>query len=178
MKTRVLVITILLVFVSAATFADLQIGALAMYKGDPSTLSVSGLGLQDFTFGLDTRLNLGILQGSVSALYYPADITATDPMPASLVALTDVGLCLDVLFIRLGAGIGPNFSIPLESSTPARDALPVGVNLKLAGDVMLGSFSFGLVFVYYVNSFEDFAAPNFFQLARPIVGVSALYKLF
>jgi hypothetical protein len=176
MKIRVLVITILLVFVSAATFADLQIGAVAMYKGDPSTLSVSGLGLQDFTFGLDTRLNLGMLQGSVSALYYPEDTSGLNP--ASLVALTDVGVCFDILFIRLGAGIGPNFSIPLESGTPARDAFPVGVNMKLAGDVMLGNFSLGLVFIYYVGSFSDFAEPDFWQLARPCIGVSVLYKLF
>jgi hypothetical protein len=178
MKIRILAISVLLVFVSAATFADFQIGAVAMYKGDPSTLSASGLGLQDFTFGLDTRLNLGILQGGISALYYPADITTAGPIPASLVALTDIGLCLDILFIRIGAGIGPSFSIPLESGAPVRDALPVGVNMKLAGDVMLGDFSLGLVFVYYVNSFSDFAEPEFFRLARPFIGVSVLYKLF
>jgi hypothetical protein len=115
MKKILIAALVLFALVPAATFADLQIGALALYKGDVSTLSVSGLGLNDFTFGLDARLNLGILQGSVAALYYPADTTAAAPIPASLLALTDVGLCIDILFIRIGAGIGPNFSVPLEN---------------------------------------------------------------
>jgi hypothetical protein len=177
MKRILLAVLIIAVFAPALTFADLQIGAVAMYKGDPATISVSGLGLQDFTFGLDARLNLGLLQGSLSALYYPADISTVTPIPASLVALTDIGLCIDILFFRLGAGIGPNFFIALED-TEDPDALPVGVNLKFTGEVMLGSFSLGLVGYYYVSSFSDFAEPDFFSRAKPFFGVSALYKLF
>ena len=176
---KILIVALVLIVVAPAMFADLQIGGVAMYKGDVATINASGLGLNDFTFGLDARLNLGILQGSVAALYYPADVTPVAPLPSSLMVLTDVGLCIDVLFIRIGAGIGPNFSVALEDRGPAgTNYLPVGVNLKLAGDVNLGSFSVGLVGYYYVDSFSAFAEPNFFSRARPFVGVSALFKLF
>ncbi len=176
MKKAIMAAFIILALSPALAFADFQIGALGMYKGDPATLGSTGLGLQDFTFGADARLNLWIVQGSAAVLYYPADVTAAAPIPASLMALTDIGLCLDVLFIRIGAGIGPNFAIALENGPS--DALPVGVNMKLTGEIMLGSFSIGVVGYYYVNSFSDFAASDFFSRARPFIGVSALFKLF
>lgn len=178
MKKLFIFAAVILAVIPAMAFADFQIGGVAMYKGDVSEIS-NGITLNDFTFGLDTRLNISILQGSLAAVYYPEDLSAVVPLPPSLTVLTDIGLCFDVLFLRLGAGVGPNFYIAL-ANTPGspQDAVPIGLNFKLAADINIGSFAIGLVGYWYMSSISDFTKPNFFDYTRPWVGVSALFKLF
>src|SRR5512142_1439414 len=116
MKKLGILVLIMIAFIPAFAFADFQIGGVAMYKGEPLGVTVSSLGLNSFTFGADARLKLSIFQGSLSVLYYPADTTAAAALPASLMALADVGLSFDILFLRLGVGIGPNYTVALASN--------------------------------------------------------------
>jgi len=167
---KILFFLILVAVIPAFAFADFQIGAIAMVKGTAASIQTGGIKANDFTYGGEARLNLGILQGGVSALYYPADAD----MPASIVALTDVGLALDIWFIRLGAGLGPNFYSQLQNSGGTRP-LSVGLNMKLAGDINLGSISVGVVAYYYLNSLSDLRTAG---KARPWVGLTAMLKLF
>jgi hypothetical protein len=90
-------------------------------------------------------------------------------------ALLDAGLSLNLAIVRLGAGLGLNYSIPLDGGTV--DGVPLGVNLKGAVDLQLGKLSLGLVGYYFLPSFSDFDA-DLFETAEPWLGVTLLYKLF
>ncbi len=179
MKKLGILVLILVAFIPAFAFADFQIGGVAMYKGDPMGATVSSIGLNSFTFGADARLKLAIFQGSLAVLYYPADATAPAAIPASLMALADVGLSFDILFLRLGVGVGPNFTMALgQNEWTDTTPVPVGLNGKLSAEIMLGRVSLGVVGYYFVSSLSDFARPNFVDYTRPWVGISALFKLF
>ena len=167
-----LIIVLVIALLPALAFADIdfQIGGTAMYKGFLSDIldGPDGITLQDFTYGAEARLNFGFIQGAAAGLYYP------DEFAPSLIVLTDIGLTLDLAIIRLGAGIGPNFYIPLEGTA---DGVPIGLNLKGAVDLQLGKLSLGVVGYYYLASLEDLNA-DLFETAQPWVGLTLLYKLF
>ena len=48
-----------------------------MYKGllEDITSGTADIGLDDFTFGAEARLNFGLIQGAAAVLYYPGDPT-------------------------------------------------------------------------------------------------------
>jgi hypothetical protein len=165
-----LIVVLMIALLPAMAFAlDFQIGGTAMYKGmlEDFESGVPDVGFDDFTFGAEARLNFGLIQGAAAVLYYP------DEFNPSLVALTDVGLTLNLAIVRLGAGIGPNFYIPLSDGGPSG----VGFNLKGAVDVQLGGISVGLVGYYYLASFDDLDA-GLFETAQPWLGLTVLFKLF
>jgi hypothetical protein len=173
------ILVLILIGVSAMAFADFQIGAVGMYKGDPLGATASTLGLNDFTFGADARLKLSIFQGSLAVLYYPEDSSGPVALPASLMALTDIGLSFNILFLRIGAGVGPDFTLALgQNDWTAQSPIPVGLNAKVSAEVMLGKISLGLVGYYFISSISDLAKPNFVNYTRPWVGISAMFKLF
>jgi hypothetical protein len=165
-----LIVVLMIALLPTLAFAlDFQIGGTAMYKGLLSDIT-DGPGdvtLDDFTFGGEARLTFGLLQGAAAILYYP------DEYSPSLVALTDIGITLNLAIIRLGAGIGPNFFIPLEAGDPAG----AGLNLKAAVDLQLGGISIGLVGYYYLASFDDLSL-GLFESAQPWLGLTVLVKLF
>jgi hypothetical protein len=165
-----LIVVLLIVLLPAMAFAlDLQIGGTAMYKGLLSDIldGPDGITLQDFTYGAEARLNFGLIQGAAALLYYPGT-------PNEIVALTDIGVTLNLAIVRLGAGIGPNFRIPLGG---AITGVPMGLNLKGAVDLQLGKLSLGLVGYYYLASFSDLTA-DLFKTAQPWIGLTLLYQLF
>jgi hypothetical protein len=166
-----LMIVLVIALLPALAFADmgLQIGGTAMYKGLLSDIldGPDGITLQDFTYGAEARLNFGLIQGAAALLYYPGT-------PNEIVALTDIGVTLNLAIVRLGAGIGPNFRIPLGG---AITGVPMGLNLKGAVDLQLGKLSLGLVGYYYLASFSDLTA-DLFKTAQPWVGLTLLYQLF
>jgi hypothetical protein len=178
MKKLGILVLVMVAVIPAFAFADFQIGGVAMYKGEPASVTVKSLGIDDFTFGVDARLKFSIIQGSLAVLYYPEDANGAG-LPASLMALADIGLSFDILFVRLGAGVGPNFTLALgDSNWTEQSPIPLGMNVKLSAEVMLGKISLGLVGYYAINSFSDLTRPNFIDYTRPWVGVSALFKLF
>jgi hypothetical protein len=164
-----LIIVLMIALLPTLAFAlDFQVGGTAMYKGmlEDIQSGVTNIGFDDFTFGAEARLSLGLLQGAAAVLYYPGDYPA-------IVALTDIGVTVNLAIVRLGAGIGPNFYIPLEGTAP----LPVGLNLKGAVDLQLGNISLGLVGYYYVASLSELNA-DLFHTAQPWLGLTVLFKVF
>ncbi len=167
---RKVLIVLLVALLPAMAFADMQIGGVGMYKGDVTTIQTTGIGLSDFTFGAEARLKLGLLQGGASLLYYPGASSN------SILALTDIGVSVDVSLLRLGIGLGPNLAVNLGSTAAA--PTNVGLNLKLSADVNLGSLSVGLVGFYYLNDFSDFSTIGSVFSKLPWLGVTAMVKLF
>jgi hypothetical protein len=169
MKKLIVVLMIVLLPTLAFTL-DFQLGATGMYKGllEDITSGTADIGLDDFTFGAEARLSFGLIQGAAAVLYYPDDLVP------SLVALTDIGVTLNLAIVRLGAGIGPNFRIPLGGTITG---VPMGLNLKGAVDLQLGKLSLGVVGYYYLASFSDLTA-DLFKTAQPWVGLTLLYQLF
>lgn len=166
-----LIVVLMIALLPTLAFAlDFQIGGTAMYKGilEDITSGPTDLGFEDFTFGVEARLNFGLIQGAAAVLYYP------DPLHPNLVALTDVGLTLNLAIVRIGAGIGPNVFIPLGAPS---SFVPVGLNLKGAVDVQLGGISVGLVGYYYLASLEQLSL-GLFETAQPWLGLTVLFKLF
>jgi hypothetical protein len=167
-----LAIVLVIALLPTLAFAlNLQIGGTAMYKGLLSDIldGPDGITLQDWTYGGEVRLNFGLFQGAAAILYYP------DVSYDSLKVLTDIGVTLNLAIVRLGAGIGPNFFIPLAGGK--FEGVPVGLNLKGAVDLQLGKLSLGVVGYYYLDSFSDLKA-DLFKTAQPWVGLTLLYQLF
>lgn len=167
-----LIVVLMIALLPTLAFAlDFQIGGTAMYKGilEDITAGPTDLGFDDFTFGAEARLNFGLIQGAAAVLYYP------DPSYPNLVALTDVGVTLNLAIVRLGAGIGPNFYIPLSDG--GEKGIPVGLNLKGAVDLQLGNISLGLVGYYYLASLSDLEL-GLFETAQPWLGLTVLFKVF
>lgn len=160
----------------AALFAQVQIGATALYNfpylSDPV---VPELDASDFTFGADARIRVFVFQASALALFTPGSTEPGLESPGSLDVIIDGGLSFDVLLFRLGVGLGPSLRVNLE---PGADAMGLGLNVKATADVMLGSFGVGLT---YLNQFEfDFsdAAQLLDQdYTKGLFGVSVLFTL-
>jgi hypothetical protein len=163
---KLLIVLLIALLPTLAFSLDLQIGATAMYKGLLSDFQGSNpsIGFDDFTYGGEVRLGFGLLQGAAALLYYP------DPVVSQIVALTDVGLSLNLAIIRLGVGIGPNFRIPLGDSITG---VPLGLNLKGAVDLQLGRLSLGAVGYYYLASLSDLNA-DLLKNGQPWVGLTLL----
>ena len=176
MKRMLIVFAVLLLPV--AVFAQLQVGATALYNFPyfEDTVSPAELDASDFTFGADARLRLFIFQASALALFTPGYTDVMDNEVAGNIDLiVDGGLSFDLLFLRLGLGVGPSLRINLDSGT---EATGVGLNVKAPADVMLGSFSVGLS---YLNQFE-FDSSDANQLldqdyTKGLLGVSVLLSL-
>ncbi len=159
-----LVLVLILAVIPALAFADFQIGAVGMYDGDVSQISSAPVSADSFVFGLETRATLWIFQAGATALYMPSYET--------LLALTDVGLAVDVLFLRFGAGIGPNFGFDTNGGSGVADA---GWNLKLAADINLGNLALGVQGFYFYDSLADIGSA--FR-GTPVLGVNILLRLF
>jgi hypothetical protein len=161
---KVLFFLFLSAFIPAVAFAQLQVGGVAMYKGDPT--NVTSITASSFTFGGEARLRLGIFQGAVSALYIPYGSYS------AIAALTDVGVSFDAAVFSFGAGIGPNFAINIGDLAP--NPVSFGMNLKVTADVNIGFFSIGLAGFYYVSDFTTIL--SVFQ-RLPWLGITALVKI-
>jgi hypothetical protein len=170
MMKKLIVVLMIALLPTLAFALDFQVGGTAMYKGilEDITSGPTDLGFDDFTFGAEARLSLGLLQGAAAVLYYPGE-------SSSLVALTDIGVTVNLAIVRLGAGIGPNLYIPLGGDKV--EGVPVGLNLKGAVDLQLGGISVGLVGYYYLASLSDLNA-DLFENAQPWLGLTVLFKLF
>jgi hypothetical protein len=179
-----LLVLLVLVLVPMISFADFQIGPTAMYNFtfyDANLPPVQSLSISNFTFGADARLNFGILQGSAYGLVTPGsvDVAAAVYNPTILKLYTDLGICLDVLILRLSAGIGPNFNFYFaDPSAPTKpDIFQLGLNLKLAADINFGSIALSVVYFTDTNLTAQGVAQAF-QKINGNLGLSLLFKLF
>jgi len=140
MMKRVLVVLVLCL-VPLLSFAEFGLGAAAFFNS-PVLIGqepeLSGLRSGGFTFGGDLRFKLSILQLEALGL-----VTVEDGATA-LDLYTDVGLALDVLFLRLSLGAGPNFTYVFGGGA---DPAMFGFNIKANVDVKLGHFSLGVSYI-------------------------------
>jgi hypothetical protein len=184
---RKIFIMAMTIFIGGFAFADFQIGPTALYNlpvmSGPSMMNQGHfLSFDDFAFGLDTRLNIWIFQGSAYALFTRGkSANQTDPaVPHDVRLNMDLGLCFDLLVFRLGAGIGPSFlfSIPYDSGSPAiPNPVDYGFNIKLAADLMLGNVALSAVYLTDTALTANGAAQAI-QKWNGRVGLSILFKLF
>ena len=141
MTKRVLIV-LALCLVPLMSFAQLGIGAAAFFNS-PVLIgqepSVSGLQSGGFTFGGDLRFKLAILQ--LEAL----GLVTTKDQATALDLYTDVGLALDILFLRLSLGAGPNFTYVFGDAV---DPSILGFNIKANVDFKLGKhFTVGASYI-------------------------------
>jgi hypothetical protein len=181
-----LLVLMILVLVPMVTFADFQIGPTALYNmrfTNPEQVDTSTLSLDDFTFGADARLNVSILQGSAYALLTLGSVDNSTAIPkyvpTTVDLFFDVGVCLDIMFFRFGAGIGPNFAIlfPDPLDTTNTDIFGVGANVKFSADVMLGSIAIGLVYFMDTNLTTSAVVETIASKWDGHLGLSLLFKL-
>jgi len=140
MKKRVLIV-LALCLVPLLSFAELGVGGAAFFNSPMligQEVTSSGLTSGGFTFGGDLRFKLSILQLEALGLVTVAGgDTALD-------LYTDVGLALDLLFLRLSLGAGPNFTYVFGGGA---DPFMPGFNAKANVDVKLGKISLGLSYI-------------------------------
>ncbi len=161
---------LILALAPALTYADFQLGGAAMYNGDITALGSQQVTSADFAYGLESRFKfLSVLQVGLTGLYYTPPFVGGS---SYIQALADIGLSFDIFFLRFGAGMGPDFFIPM--SGPAVSGTSIA-NLKLSGDINLGPVAIGVVAFYPVQSIWDFQSV---LSMKPWVGLTAMIRLF
>jgi len=151
MKKLVIVLLILMIPMAVFAKSDFRLGP-TVYLSHPiiqdSTVDPAGLDLSDFSFGADLRLKLSIFHLQGMALFTPG--AAAIALPASTDIFIDAGLAFDILFLRLGLGVGPNFSIFFGQPNDI-DPYSMGANAKATLDFRFNRFSIG---VNYLLQFD------------------------
>jgi hypothetical protein len=167
-KKTILVLAIMVAIIPAMAFADFQIGVVAGDFAAPISYMDSGASISssDLAYGLEARLKLWILQAGVSAFYMPSIET--------VYMLTDAGVALDLLFLRVGAGVGPN----LLADTQGGGSQLWGWNLKTTFDINLGNLGLGLITYTAFDSFANFGyvMQNFMDYTY--LGVTLMFRIF
>ena len=168
MKKTIIVFALLLAIIPAMAFADFQIGVvagdLATPIGDMKNSSGSSTG--DLSYGLESRLKLWIFQVGVSAFY--------DPSYKTMSMFTDAGLALDLLFVRVGMGLGPTIAYDPQHSK----STSAGWNLKTALDINLWNLGLGIVLYSPMSSLSGLGNVMRNYLDNTYVGVTLMFKLF
>ncbi len=181
-----LLVLLVVILVPMMAFADFQIGPTALYNlriANPGGVDYSKISIDDFTFGADARLNISILQGSAYALLTlgSVDTSGATPVyvPTTVDLFLDIGICLDILMFRFGAGIGPNFGIafPDPADPNKSDVFDAGANVKFSADVMLGSIAVGLVYFMDTNLTTSSVVSTVASKWDGHLGLSLLFKL-
>jgi hypothetical protein len=177
MKKAILAACVIMV-AAAGAFADgLWIGPSALYSVPLDRGSISETGPEAFTesflYGLDAKLELGILKGEASFLHMPS----TSPYfpKGFILSMLDVGLGLDLLIFNFGVGVGPNYLFPVISEVPV-EAADIGVNLKASAGVKLGKLGLNLYAIYLAESFAALAATDF-ENSSFLLGMNLQFKL-
>lgn len=136
MKKLVLVVALAILPFLAVAEAD--IGLSGLYFGNPTDISPNSLNIDSVGPGLDLRAKLWIFR---------ADLDFTRDGKGAFLVLPTAGLSLDILFLRVGVGMGPVAYFEPESDEP------FGIfawTLKASADLLLGPFYIG-VFGYYLS---------------------------
>jgi hypothetical protein len=140
---KLVLILVALAILPAAVFADWGVGGAAFYKSPVligQQVDIDNVNVDQFSFGGDLRFRLGWFQAEALVLYSAGDVS-------SLNAYLDAGVALDVAFLRLSLGAGPNFSNNFGESPPVQ----AGLNAKIGADIALGSISVGLSYIMALN---------------------------
>ncbi len=167
MKNKVLLIVLALflaaTFSVAASGSDgLWIGPTGLYKYFVEPGEEIDFDSENFAFGLDARLRLSLLEGSILAVYVPlGDDNA-------VLSFANIGVNTNLGPVNVGASVGAAFIYSEELD----DSFDAGVNLKITADLILGNVSVGAYYLFWEDDFEDI------KLAETgLVGFSVLFRL-
>lgn len=179
-KKLLLLIAAALILLPTAVFADgFWIGPTALYKDtlsfDEAVDSNWGEDAEadDFYYGLDARLEMGMIEGSMLAIY---DDRLEGYDLGLLRTYFDIGLSFDIALFDFGIGVGPNFiSVIDDDADYQSDPIEVGSNLKLSADLKLENVSLGAYFMYELDDLSDI--DDIGDNTTGLVGLSALFRL-
>ncbi len=172
---KTIIAACIIVASAAYAFADgFWIGPTALYNVPVVSSGVSTPEDFDgnFWYGLDARLELGILKGEATVLHIPPVVQGADK--GSLLTLLDVGLGIDLLFLNAGIGVGPNFLFFL--SDEVSEPMKFGVNLKASAGIKLGKIGLNVYTLYIAEDFAALAATDF-ENSSFLVGMNIQFKL-
>jgi hypothetical protein len=182
---KVLIVLIILI-IPAAAFAQLQIGPTAFYNfpliGD-STLNppeLSGLNISDFSFGVDIRGKIAFFQLSGMALFTPGVSAAggSITLPASTDIFLDAGVAFDIAIIRLGLGVGPNFTFFFGEGTASSDIVSAGMNIKATLEFLLGKVAIGITYLTQFDfDLQQIGSVLSADKTQGLFGLSVLFTL-
>ncbi len=167
MKNKVLLIVLALFAVStfsvAASGSDgLWIGGTGLYKYFVDPGEELEFDSDNFAFGLDARLRLGLLEGSLLAVYVPlGDDNA-------VLSFANIGLNTNIGPVNVGASAGAAFIYSEELD----DSFDAGVNLKFTADLILGDISIGAYYLFWEDDFDEIKVAD-----KGLVGFSVLFRL-
>ena len=159
-----IILIVMLLALPMGLFAQFYLGGSVLYKEDPEYLQdlQEESFFNELAFGAEARLQIAMIQGSALALY---------EFDGALDVFLTVGLAIDVAILTVGAGVGPNFIIQLDSDVS--DATTFGFNGKIHADLNLGDIK---VSAYWLMIVEDLAdLENSITFGN--LGVSVLFKL-
>lgn len=142
MKKALMIIAIM-ILVPVVMFAELAVGGVAMLKSPVllgQEVNLDNVNVDQFSFGGDVRLKVGIIQVESLLVCSAGDVTGLD-------IYTDAGLAFDIALVRLSVGAGPNFTWNFTHQPP----LQVGLNAKVGADLMLGNVSVGCSYIMVMN---------------------------
>ncbi len=174
-----------LIMLTSGLFAQFQIGPTAMlnlqltgedvqYIAEEGASVVNELSIDDFTFGVDTRLNLGLLQIGAYGLFSPGYDLSNITDGATIRAFFDAGVTIDLFILRLSAGVGPSMDFLLSENADSTETFDAGFNMKISADVQLGGIAASVVYLTDVKlTVEDISKA--FQNINGFVGVSLLF---
>ncbi len=140
---KFLLILIVLTVLPFAVFAEWAFGPAAFLKspvlvGQP--VDVDNLNVNQFSFGADARLKVAFFQGEALLLLSLGE-------QSSINSYLNVGVALDIAFVRLSLGAGPNINFNLGSNS----FVQAGFNAKAGVDFMLGDVSLGMSYIMALN---------------------------
>jgi hypothetical protein len=148
---RKLLLALAILVLSGSLYAiEFDVLGNAMYLGDITTLGSEGLDSGGVALGGQARIKLSILRADAGIyLHDGGDYSLT-------LAPLDLGLSLDLFFLRIGAGFGPVFIVEDGESGPALN------NLKLSADLLLGRhFELGLEGYLVSESMNAFSSAEY-----------------
>ncbi len=191
-KTMITLMAILLLAVPFSVFAGdgLWVGPTAMYN-TPVTLGYLVenydevvFNPENFSYGAEARLDIGIFQASVNAIYSPttyAEVRMIGPsyidLGPSLEASANLGIYADLGIVGLGLGAGPRYLVLLDEAVDEFEPFSLGYNVKAEADLILGSTIFSAYFMGYTNDLEAFADEADIENMMGQAGLSVLFQL-
>jgi hypothetical protein len=163
-----LVLVLIIAIVPLMAFADFQIGVTGLYDVPLSYIDNStSVGPNDLSYGLETRVKLWMFQGGLSALYNGS---------GDIIAITDLGVAFDVLFFRLGLGVGPVIGYNMDSQASTNTGY---WTMKSTLDLNLGNLGLGLIaYTFMPSGLSDlsYVLSNYMDYTE--VGVTLMFRLF
>lgn len=154
---RILIFSLMMIIGSSLFAIDFQIGPVIMYSESMNNgLDFDDVGIEDFQFGADARLNLGHLQIAAMGLY---EAEGDSSEPAQILLVPTIGVNFSILMIDLGIGAGPGITINFGDGVDS--SADMTLHVKGTADINLGKFSTGIIVGSSFNFSDiDYTSPK------------------